>query len=124
MKLTALKPIIRTKAFHDTITFYTNVLGMELLDISEADGWASLGKDEVTLMVATPNAHNPFEKPQFTGSFYIYTDDVDGLWNRLKDRTGICYEPEVFEWGMKEFAVYDNNGYILQFGQPVCRDRD
>ena len=22
---------------------------------------------------------------------------------------------------MREFAVYDNNGYVLQFGQPVLK---
>ena len=37
----------------------------------------------------------------------------------LKTKAKICYEIETFDWDMREFAVYDNNGYILQFGQPV-----
>ena len=28
-------------------------------------------------------------------------------------------EIETFEWGMREFAIYDNNGYVLQFGQET-----
>jgi hypothetical protein len=36
-----------------------------------------------------------------------------------KDKARICYELEEFEYGMREFAVYDNNGYLLQFGEPV-----
>ena len=28
--------------------------------------------------------------------------------------------PETFAYGMREFAIYDNNGYLLQFGTPVC----
>ncbi|NHQ72651.1 bleomycin resistance family protein, partial [Elizabethkingia miricola] len=30
-----------------------------------------------------------------------------------------CYNIEDFPWQMREFAIYDNNGYILQFGQDV-----
>ena len=26
---------------------------------------------------------------------------------------------EDFEHGMREFAIYDNNGYMLQFGQEI-----
>jgi len=24
------------------------------------------------------------------------------------------------DWGMREFAIYDNNGYMLQFGQEIA----
>ena len=57
--------------------------------------------------------------PTFTGSLYFHTDDVDTLWQRLKDRARICYPIDNFEYGMREFAIYDNNGYLLQFGQPL-----
>lgn len=29
-----------------------------------------------------------------------------------------CHEKND-DWGMREFAIYDNNGYLLQFGQEV-----
>jgi hypothetical protein len=31
----------------------------------------------------------------------------------------ICYLIETFEYGTREFAIYDNNGYVLQFGQEL-----
>jgi hypothetical protein len=31
----------------------------------------------------------------------------------------IAYPMEDFEYGMREFAIYDNNGYMLQFGAPI-----
>jgi hypothetical protein len=37
----------------------------------------------------------------------------------LKDKTKVCYPIETFGYGMREFAIFDNNGYLLQFGQPV-----
>ena len=38
---------------------------------------------------------------------------------KLKDKCKVCYPIETFDYGMREFGVYDINGYLLQFGQPV-----
>ena len=70
-------------------------------------------------MISKPNDHIPFDKPNFTGSFYFNTDGIDEIWNKLKDKTKICYPIENFEYGMRGFAIYDNNGYLLQFGQDI-----
>lgn len=75
-------------------------------------------------MIAYPNAHIPFVGPIFTGSLYIHTDNVDELWNELKDKARICYPIETFEYGMREFALYDNNGYLLQFSQAIGENND
>lgn len=122
MKLQSLRPILRTNRFDETISFYVEVLNFTLAERNDDWGWASLYKDDVELMLAKPNQHSPFDKPVFTGSFYFTTDNADELWNQLKDKTTTCYEPETFEWGMREFAVYDNNGYLLQFGQETGKD--
>ena len=39
----------------------------------------------------------------------------------VKDHAQVCYPIEDFHYGMREFAIFDNNGYLLQFGQPVAR---
>lgn len=70
-------------------------------------------------MLALPNAHMPFEKPTFTGSFYFKTDAVETFWQELQNKARVCYPLEDFEYGMREFAIYDNNGYVLQFGQEL-----
>jgi len=36
---------------------------------------------------------------------------------KLKGKARVCSGIEKFESGMREFAVYDNNGYLPQFGQ-------
>src|SRR5262245_38413956 len=114
-----LRPILRTKDLQATVKFWTDRLGFSCDGLSEEDGWASLCRDSVSVMVATPNAHVPFEAPVFTGSFYFNVDDVATLWVQLKDQVKIAYPMEDFEYGMREFAIYDNNGYMLQFGAPV-----
>lgn len=119
MKFHSLRPILWTDQLEATIDFYTQTLGFIPGERNDDWGWASLYKDDVGIMLARPNAHSPFEKPQFTGSLYFNIDQVDELWEELKSKTRVCYELENFEWGMREFAIYDNNGYLLQFGQEI-----
>ena len=117
MRLTDLRPVLWTEDLSSTIDFYSEVLGFECSDRNDDWGWASLQKDDVALMIAKPNEHTPYEKIGFTGSLYFNTDNVDALWEKLKDKAKVCYGIEDFFYGMREFAVYDNNGYLLQFGQ-------
>jgi hypothetical protein len=54
-------------------------------------------------------------------SFYFMVDeDIDQLRSACKDQAAVCYPLETFNYGMREFAIYDNNGYLLQFGQEVA----
>ena len=122
MKFQPIVPMIWTEQLQETIDFYCNVLGFTCGEQNDEWGWASLFKDDCELMLAKPNQHSPFEKPVFTGTFYIKTDEVEILWNQLKDKSKIVYELETFDWGMREFAIYDNNGYMLQFGQDITED--
>ena len=115
----SLQPLLRTKDLHATITFWTERLGFSCEGLSEEDGWASLRRDDVAVMIATPNAHRPFDRPAFTGSFYFNVDDAAAIWAELKDRVEVIYPLEEFHYGMREFAIQDNNGYLLQFGTPL-----
>lgn len=119
MKLTSLRPMFWTKDLQGSIEFYTQLLEFTLDEQNDDWGWASLHKDEVNIMLALPNEHTPFDKPVFTGTIYINTDDVDYWWEKLKDKVKICYDIEDFEYDMREFAFYDNNGYLLQYGTPI-----
>ncbi len=117
MKLSKLTPILCVKDLGASIGFYVDVLGFACLNSS--DSWASLGRDDVEVMLSLPNAHSPLDRLQFSGSFYFRTDDVEAWWHRLKDSARIVYPIENFFYGMREFAIEDNNGYCLQFGQEI-----
>lgn len=119
MKITELRPIIWTEDLRGTIDFYTGTVGFSSGEIDEDWGWATVRIDDVTIMLARPNEHTPYEKIGFTGSFYFATDDVDAMWEKLKDKARVGYPIEDFHYGMREFAIYDNNGYMLQFGQEM-----
>ena len=109
-----------TEDLKGSVDFYTSVLGFTANEVNNEWGWASLSKDDVELMLSRPNEHATYEKIGFTGTFYFITDDVDAVWNEVKDKARVCYGVEDFFYGMREFAVYDDNGYLLQFGQEIA----
>lgn len=120
MKFTSLRPILWSKDLQGTIDFYTEKLGFTCNEHNEDWGWTSLKRDEVHLMFATPNEYTPFDRPRFTGTLYFNLDgEVDALWEKWRNDVKVAYPIEDFEYGMREFAIYDNNGYMLQFGQEI-----
>ena len=115
MKLLDVTPMLTVTAIEPAIAFYRDALGFEC--VASSEGWACLSRDGVEVMFALPNAHLPFDRPIMTGSLYLNTDDVDGWWEQVKDRCEVIYPIEDFEYGMREFAIRDNSGYLLQFGK-------
>lgn len=115
----AIRPLIWTQSFEETLSFYTDILGFIVAERNDSWNWACLERENVQIMVALPNKNHPTLEIGFSGSFYITVSDVDQLWEKIHAQTKICYDIENFEWGMREFAIYDNNGYLLQFGQSI-----
>lgn len=115
----SLRPILWTKKFEETITFYRNILDFDLVEVNMEYQWAALKKDDIELMVSAPNGQVSFPAIGFTGSFYFNVNNVDEMWNNIKSNVDVCYEIEDFPWNMREFAIYDINGYILQFGEDL-----
>jgi hypothetical protein len=99
------------------LIFTQEFLGFDSKSVSPS--WACVEVDNVELMFSLPNEHIPFDKPIFSGSFYFKTTSIDEIWENVKDKTGVCYPIEDFEYGMREFGIYDNNGYLLQFSQAL-----
>jgi hypothetical protein len=50
---------------------------------------------------------------------YTYTEDVDILHDRLKDRVEIVEGPHNMFYGMRELIIRDLNGFWITFGQQV-----
>ena len=111
--------MLETKDLIGTLKFYKEKLNFTCDNHSEEWGWAHLHKDDVNIMFSVPNAHRNLQETVMSGSLYMNTNDVELLWESLKDGVKICYPMEDFEYGMREFAIFDNNGYIIQFGKPI-----
>ncbi|MBB6239839.1 putative glyoxalase superfamily protein PhnB [Pedobacter sp. AK013] len=116
---TKLTPMLDSRDMQATLKFYTETLNFTCVAKLDDLSWVALQKDSIEIMFSTPNEHRNMPKQIMSGSLYIKTNEVTDLWETLKDQCEICYPLEDFEFGMREFAIYDNNGYLLQFGQDL-----
>ena len=119
MKLQYLRPILWVDDVKRTIEYYVGVLGFKFGDYIEELNWGFVLRDEVQFMFSKPPQSVKYNSSQFTGSLYLNTDDVDSWWAYLKDKVEIVYPIDDFAYLMREFAIKDCNGYILQFGKNI-----
>jgi uncharacterized glyoxalase superfamily protein PhnB len=112
-------PVLYAEQLQESINFYCDILGFECDSFEPDSGWVNIKKNGAEIIFSLPNEHLPFKKPTFTGSVYIKIENIDSLWNSIKEKVKISYPLQSFEYGMKEFAIYDNNGYLIQFGEEI-----
>jgi uncharacterized glyoxalase superfamily protein PhnB len=119
MQVQSITPMLWVDDVRATIDYYVSVLGFDEANYMTEPEWGVVEKHKVKIMLAKPGKNWPYDKPCFTGSLYLQTDDADAWWSFLKDKATIYYPIEDFKYGMREFAIKDCNGYILQFGQEI-----
>ncbi|MCE7994619.1 MAG: hypothetical protein HEP71_21750 [Roseivirga sp.] len=122
MKLKQLIPMMESDDMQATLDFYTQTLGFEVYDLAKNERgiyWCSLYRDGAEIMFTDRNAHSKEKRATFNGVLYFYPDNVDELWQELKDKVTVEWTPQDFGYGMYDFAIRDNNGFILAFGQIV-----
>jgi catechol 2,3-dioxygenase-like lactoylglutathione lyase family enzyme len=115
MRMLALTPMLQSDDLERTERWYGELLGFRAT--GRAEGWLRLERDGVALMFMT---HPALGAPRATAPQYVYVDDVQGLWDSLRDRVTAEWGPEEMPYGMLEFAILDPDGYRLSFGQPVA----
>ena len=127
-KLTNLSPLLFTKDLAQTILFYETILGFKAQ--SNFPNFVSLTRDDVNIMFVLPtqepqdpkdpgNKEEFFSRPQLTGNIFIFTDQVDQVWNSIKDKVTIKSPIADREYLMRDFSILDNNGYELVFGEDI-----
>jgi len=121
-KLNGIFPMLETSDLKKSVAYYESILDFVCEGMWPEEGepcWASMRRDEVVIMLSSRNAHSKLPQPAFTGTLYMYPENVDQAWEELKDKANVSYEIETFEYGMREFGILDPDGYLLQFGQGV-----
>ena len=137
MKANKLTPNFEVKDIRETIEFYQSVLGFSLVMVvpetqdgieqSLADGkeyvYALVSKDNVEMMFQRIDSFKKdvlFAKDLSMGasvSFYIEIDGIDTFYEQIKNKGLNPTELKTAWYGMREFYLKDNNGYILGFAE-------
>lgn len=133
MTVNSLTPDIMVEDVLETADWYEEVLDAEVVATlpEEADDpwWAQLQIDDASLMIQERDSLSdklpPLEGASIGGSvaFYIDVDDAGALHTSLSD-AGVEVVQDVHEtdFGWRQFAVEDCNGYILWFGEKLADD--
>lgn len=103
------------------IEWYENILGFECTGADINDRWAyadfECGEGAVFAIAVD-------EKVPSHGRFNFDTDDVNALWERLKDKVEIVQPLETMPYGTRKFTIKDLDGNELGFVQQnyLCHD--
>jgi len=107
---------LRVANMTESVRFYRDVLGMELVYGGEDAGFSSLrAKDAQSAIFNLEQG----EAVTGWGRLIFYVTDVDALWNHLKE-TG--FDPEIprdASWGERYFHMPDPDGHELSFARPL-----
>lgn len=122
MEYTTLSPNMGVSDVNATVAFYTETLGFNLIMSNPDSGileWAMVSNGGATLMFQEMDSLKK-EYPQLanrsssaTLTFYIKMKNVKGLYEKLKDTEYLAQDMHQTFYGANEFAIFDNNGYIL-----------
>lgn len=121
MNCTSLSPNIGVASVNDTVKFYTETLGFQLIMSNPADGhllWAMVAAGSATMMFQeNESLIEEYAELKGTGkgllTFYVKVTGLEALYEQLKGTGIIVKELGKTFYGANEFAIRDNNGYIL-----------
>lgn len=134
-----LNPNLMVKDVKETVAFYTDNLGFKLvMAVPETqDGiLTEIPEDKkvVYALVKNGNAEIMFQEEESfkkdvpvladsalgaSCTFYFEVEDLEKFYAGIKDKVEVVKELFTTWYGMKEFYIRDNNGYVLTFAEAT-----
>ncbi len=114
-------PSLLARDLEVTLAFYER-LGFARTGVFPDDGpptWGEVTRDGISLQFYSDPPHGTPTEPICSGTLYVNANDVLALAEELRGYAPFAWGPEVMDYGMREFAVKDPNGYFLAFTEPA-----
>lgn len=113
---------------NETVDFYRDVLGFQLVMSLPEGGnydWAMMSNGGAQIMFQALDSLVE-EYPAFSDSavggslvLFIVLEGIDEFHESIKDKAKIVVDLHDTFYGMREFAIEDNNGYVLTFAEEL-----
>ncbi|MEM8771735.1 MAG: VOC family protein [Pseudomonadota bacterium] len=107
-------PLFASLDMDETAAFYAEKLGFKVREQYGKD-YLIVSRDDVILNFWPCSEKHIAENT----SAYFNVSNVDDLYAELKPLGARMSEPKSFDYGMREFHVWDCHGNLLRFGEPV-----
>lgn len=120
-----LTPNLMVNHVEDTIKFYQEQLGfacaMTVPETAPFD-WALITKDNIRIMLQTIESlrgEYPQLPERINSSLTLYMDitDIENYFAEIQHKVQVIKPLNTTFYGKKEFAIMDNNGYLVVFSQ-------
>ncbi|MFI5134226.1 MAG: bleomycin resistance protein [Chitinophagales bacterium] len=113
-------PFLPVKDLKETVRFYKDKLGFSNEWFWE-DSDAGLERDDLHLLFNKNPEHVSLINSNGQ-AFEIcwFVQNVDAIYEEFKGK-GVVIDKELENkpWGMREFTIFDNNGYAIRIGQGI-----
>jgi catechol 2,3-dioxygenase-like lactoylglutathione lyase family enzyme len=109
-----------------SLDFYVETLGFTqtgYYPIESEPIRTEVRRDEVAIVLFTEAVRVHDREPTFTGGLYLFPHDLQGVAAELNGRVPFIWGLEESEYGYREFAIRDPDGYTLVFAEPVLSSK-
>ena len=107
---------LRVANMAESVRFYRDVLGMELLFGGEEASFSSLRAKEAQSAILNLEQGDTVIG---WGRLILHVTDVDAFWTRLTERGFDPGIPRDASWGERYFHMRDPDGHELSFARPI-----
>jgi len=111
-------PMIHVPDVRATVDWYSDIgFTIDATYGDDGDGFSFAIVSFGSTQVMFNEGGQPSTQRRREVDLYVYTDDVDDFYQRLKDRVEIVEGPHDTFYGMREFIIRDFNRFWITFGQ-------
>jgi catechol 2,3-dioxygenase-like lactoylglutathione lyase family enzyme len=107
---------LKVASMQDSVRFYRNVLGMEIVFGGEDAFFSSLCATDGSMPIL--NLEQGRSVPGW-GRMIFYVADVDTFWEYLRGKGFNPESPRDASWGERYFHMSDPDGHELSFARPI-----
>jgi catechol 2,3-dioxygenase-like lactoylglutathione lyase family enzyme len=107
---------LKVASMRDSVRFYKDVLGMEIIYGGEGASFSSLRAKDAEYPIL--NMEQGSAVPGW-GRMIFYVADVDAFWEFLREKGLQPESPRDASWGERYFHMPDPDGYELSFARPI-----
>ena len=98
-----------------TKSFYKDILEFEVRD--SANNTCTVEKEGGSIVFTSEDLWSGY--PKCTGTIYFFIEDVEGYYERIKDKAIIKWPLQDMPYGTREFGVKDYDEYCLAFARRI-----
>ena len=107
---------LKVASMRNSVRFYRDVLGMEIISGGEDDCFSSFRKKDGQGPILNLE---PGRSVTGWGRLIFYVADVDAIWAYLREKGFHPESPQDASWGERYFHMPDPDGHELSFARPL-----